>query len=95
MLLGSVPKQPIEVKLVEVNFDDFIDGRACTNISVQLDVPTGITSPASLLTGTNYQFLVATGTDQNGYKIQLTVTFVIGGFPLVEQYEINVVVTEV
>lgn len=91
-LLASFTKQPREKGMVQIGYANLIAGRVVDSMSLALEVPTGMTSAGYVISGSNMQFHYAGGSDMTGYRFTAVMTLIIGGFPIVAEDEIDIVV---
>ena len=94
-LLASFVKQPREKCLVPINYDKVIAGRVVDSMSLVLEVPAGMSSEGYVIAGADLLFHAAGGTDKAAYRFTALMTIVIGGFHIVQEDEIDFVVTAI
>lgn len=91
-LLASFIKQPREKGMVQISYAEVIAGRTVDSMTLMLEIPAGMTSEGYVISGSNMQFHYAGGTDMSGYRFTAVMTIIIGGFHIVAEDEIDIVV---
>ena len=94
-LIGSAPKQPIEILPFDISYAAVIGSRTASSITPTITVPAGMTQTSAIVSGTNLQIYVSGGTHLTGYRWVITTAIVIGGITTRVQDEYDWVINEI
>lgn len=78
-IIGTFTKQPGEILPFKISYVDVLAGRTATSITPVMTLPTGLTSPAEVLSGSVYQGFVAGGTHGVDYIVTVVTDILIAG----------------